>query len=177
MVIVYQFGDKDGTSAPMRYRKGDEIMETEPVVFLFGFWLVMLLAGLFGRYNLRKNYDRQRANPPTVIEKKGKDGASPAMDFEENGVTLITSMVQASYATCLTFASFGLAFPLVILEYYRWIAFHTIYKGKRLRFTATLGDMYKRVITESLLTVVTLGIYLFLRNPNRWYWQHVEVSD
>ena len=60
----------------------------------------------------------------------------------------------------------------------RWHCKHTCIEGYRLVFTGTPRQLFKKHLLWSLLTVITLGAYGFIRENEltKWKINHVEVS-
>ena len=150
-------------------------MEIHPAVIgLLSFLVFAILFGgsaLIFKRLLRKKYETLASKSPLVSDQTNlsQDAPKPPIQFEDITNTWETSFFQAYWGSCVTIVTLGLGFPLVLLEYKRWTAFHSIYKGKRLRFTATLKEMYIQVLKEAFLTTITFGVYWLLRSPETWF--------
>ncbi|WP_419515793.1 DUF898 family protein [Dysosmobacter welbionis] len=68
----------------------------------------------------------------------------------------------------ITLITGGLGYPWACCLFMEWETSHTIVNGKRLKFTGTGLELFKKYIVWFLLTFVTLGIYGF------WMWIKVK---
>ena len=64
-------------------------------------------------------------------------------------------------AGLITIITLGIGRPWAKCMIYSWQFKHTVYNGKRLKFEGTGGDLFVQYFKWILLSIVTLGIYLF----------------
>lgn len=88
------------------------------------------------------------------------------------GTYLGTSLLAA----LVTVASLGLAYPYALCLRQRWKAKHTYVNGHRLIFLGTGIGLFGLWVKWFLLTLITLGIYLFWVAPRIQKWV-VENTD
>ncbi|AUN08976.1 hypothetical protein CF081_19615 [Clostridium botulinum] len=61
----------------------------------------------------------------------------------------------------ITTCTFGICYPWAVCMIYGWKINHTVVNGRRLKFHGTAMGLFGNWIKWLLLSVITLGIYLF----------------
>jgi uncharacterized membrane protein YjgN (DUF898 family) len=76
----------------------------------------------------------------------------------------------------ITIFTLGICYPFALVLRQRWKAKHTYINGRRLVFVGSAMGLFGNWIKWLLLSIVTLGIYLFWVMPrvNKWI---VENTD
>ena len=63
--------------------------------------------------------------------------------------------------TVITAITFGICFPFAACWMYEWEAKHTVIDGRRLKFCGTAGGFFVTWLLCLVLSIITLGIYVF----------------
>jgi predicted membrane chloride channel (bestrophin family) len=94
--------------------------------------------------------------------------------FSGRGVDIFLFCI---WAPILCIISLGLATPFIECTVIRWICNNSTIGGKNYRFKGTAGGLFGRWIIWYLLTIITLGIYIFwsIRNQIRWVIENIEM--
>ena len=73
----------------------------------------------------------------------------------------------------------GFGYPWACCLFMNWETSHTVVNGKRLKFTGTGLELFKKYIIWFLLTLVTLGIFGFWMwiKVKRWTVEHTVFED
>lgn len=100
-------------------------------------------------------------------------GKSRAFVFDGGAATYFGTAVLAWLVTIFTL---GLAVPFAIVLRHRWKAKHTYIHGHRLVFLGSGTSLFLNWVKWWLLSIVTLGVYLFWVAPRLQKWI-VENTD
>jgi uncharacterized membrane protein YjgN (DUF898 family) len=100
-------------------------------------------------------------------------GRSRSHTFDGGAATYLGTSLLAGL---ITVVSLGIAYPYALCLRQRWKAKHTYINGHRLVFLGTGLGLFGLWIKWFLLSVVTLGIYLFWVAPRVQRWV-VENTD
>ena len=78
----------------------------------------------------------------------------------------------------ITACTFGICYPFAVVLTQRWRAKHSYIDGQRLVFTGSAMGLFGNWIKWFLLSLITLGIYLFWVGPRiaRWKWEHTDFD-
>ncbi|MCH1868789.1 DUF898 family protein [Nocardioides sp. CFH 31398] len=81
-------------------------------------------------------------------------------------------------ALLITVCTFGICYPFALVLKERWRAKHSYIDGQRLVFLGSAWGLFGNWIKWLLLSIVTLGIYLFWVGPRiaRWKWEHTDFD-
>ena len=82
-------------------------------------------------------------------------------------------------AGLITIITVGIARPWAKCMIYSWQFKHTVYNGKRLKFEGTGGDLFVQYFKWILLSIITLGIYLFFIpvSKTKWVISNLHFED
>ena len=82
-------------------------------------------------------------------------------------------------ATIITIVTLGIASPWASCMLYNYQIKHTVYNGKRLKFVGTGGDLFVNNFKWVLLSIVTLGIYLWFIpvKKTKWVISNIHFED
>lgn len=69
----------------------------------------------------------------------------------------------------LTFFTFGICYPWALCMVYGWKINHTVIDGHRMKFKGSAVGLFGNWIKWLLLSIITLGIYLF--------WVGIKLED
>ncbi len=118
------------------------------------------------------------ARPPAPVSPRATAGSDNSARFDVDGdvAGYLGIRVLAALVTVLTLG-FGFPFGLVLVR--RWKARHTKVGGRRLVFTGSARDLFRRWLAWWPLTVLTLGLYGFAVYPRvlTWMWDHTDYAD
>jgi uncharacterized membrane protein YjgN (DUF898 family) len=87
-----------------------------------------------------------------------------------------TYLGTAILGLLITVATFGICYPFALVLNERWRAKHTFIDGQQLAFTGSATGLFGHWIKWFLLSVVTLGIYLFWVGPKLQAWTTVNTE-
>lgn len=78
----------------------------------------------------------------------------------------------------ITLFTLGICYPFALVLNERWRAKHSYIDGQRLVFTGSAMGLFGNWIKWLLLSVVTLGIYLFWVGPriSKWKWENTDFD-
>lgn len=81
-------------------------------------------------------------------------------------------------ALLITVGTLGICYPFALVLRERWRAKHAYIDGQRLVFTGSGWGLFENWVKWFLLSVITLGIYLFWVGPRiaRWRWEHTDLD-
>ncbi len=81
-------------------------------------------------------------------------------------------------AALITLCTFGVCYPFALVLRERWRAKHSYVDGFPLVFTGSAWALFGNWLKWLLLSIVTLGIYLFWVGPRiqRWKWEHTDFD-
>ena len=81
-------------------------------------------------------------------------------------------------STLLVLFTLGLATPWAIVMRYRWRTNHTVIDDRRLRFTGSGIGLFGSWVKWWVLSIITLGVYLFWVIPRltRWTFEHQDFA-
>ena len=105
-----------------------------------------------------KNYEKAKELEVKIKTYEKEHGLENASYFDGGLLQLIGWKVLGNI---LTVMSFGIAYPWAVCFIKKWEAKHTVINSRRLIFTGTGGGLFVKYIIWWLLSIVTLGIYLF----------------
>ena len=105
-----------------------------------------------------KNYEKAKELEVKIKTYEKEHGLEKASYFDGGLLQLIGWKVLGNI---LTVMSFGIAYPWAVCFIKKWEAKHTVINSRRLIFTGTGGGLFVKYIIWWLLSIVTLGIYLF----------------
>ena len=69
----------------------------------------------------------------------------------------------------ITFCTLGICFPWAVCLVYGWEINHTVIEGHRMKFVGSAWGLFGNWIKWLLLSIITLGIYLF--------WVGIKLRD
>lgn len=89
-----------------------------------------------------------------------------------------TSVGTGVLALLITVGTLGICYPFALVLRERWRAKHAYIDGQRLVFTGSGRGLFRNWVKWLLLSVLTLGIYLFWVGPRiaRWRWEHTDLD-
>ena len=89
-----------------------------------------------------------------------------------------TYLGTAVLAVVITVCTLGICYPYALVLRERWRAKHSYSDGFQLAFTGSATGLFLNWIKWWLLSVVTLGIYLFWVGPRiqSWKWEHTNFA-
>jgi uncharacterized membrane protein YjgN (DUF898 family) len=87
-----------------------------------------------------------------------------------------TYLGTAILATLVTVCTLGICYPFALVLKERWRAKHTFIDGQQLVFTGSATGLFGHWIKWFLLSIVTLGIYLFWVGPRVQQWLAVNTD-
>ena len=95
--------------------------------------------------------------------------------FDGGAATYVGTGILAFLVTVFTL---GICYPFALVLRERWKAKHSFIDGQRLVFTGSAWGLFGHWIKWLLLSVITLGIYLFWVGPriSRWKWQNTDFA-
>ncbi len=95
--------------------------------------------------------------------------------FDGGAGTYVGTAILGFFITLLTL---GICYPFALVLKERWRAKHTYIDGQQLVFTGSAVGLFGHWIKWLLLSVITLGIYLFWVAPRlqRWKTQNTEFA-
>lgn len=105
-----------------------------------------------------KNYEKAKELEVKIKTYEKEHGLEKASYFDGGLLQLIGWKILGNI---LTVMSFGIAYPWAVCFIKKWEAKHTVINSRRLIFTGTGGGLFVKYIIWWLLSIVTLGIYLF----------------
>lgn len=105
-----------------------------------------------------KNYEKAKELEVKIKTYEKEHGLEKASYFDGGLLQLIGWKILGNI---LTVMSFGIAYPWAVCFIKKWEAKHTVINFRRLIFTGTGGGLFVKYIIWWLLSIVTLGIYLF----------------
>lgn len=96
--------------------------------------------------------------------------------FDGGAATYIGTGILAMLVTVFTL---GICYPFALVLKERWRAKHSYIEGQRLVFTGSAMGLFGNWIKWLLLSVVTLGIYLFWVGPRiaKWTWENTDLDS
>ena len=77
-------------------------------------------------------------------------------------------------ALLITALALEICYPFAVVFRQRWKAKHSSINGRQLVFTGSALDLFRKWIKWLLLSIGTLGIYVFWVGPRvqKWIWEH-----
>jgi uncharacterized membrane protein YjgN (DUF898 family) len=95
--------------------------------------------------------------------------------FDGGAATYIGTAILGAIITTLTL---GICYPFALVLNERWRAKHTFIDGQQLVFTGTGLGLFGLWIKWFLLSIITLGIYLFWVAPRvqKWKVEHTTFA-
>jgi uncharacterized membrane protein YjgN (DUF898 family) len=99
-------------------------------------------------------------------------------DFKFNGGAA-TYLGTGLLAFLITFATLGICYPFALVLLERWKAKHATIGGRQLVFVGTGWGLFGLWIKWFVLSIITLGIYLFWLGPQiqKWKWEHIAFAN
>jgi uncharacterized membrane protein YjgN (DUF898 family) len=96
--------------------------------------------------------------------------------FDGGAATYIGTGLLAFLVAVVTL---GIAYPYALVLRQRWRAKHTYIDGRQLRFIGTGMSLFGNWLKWLLLSIITLGIYLFWVGPRlqAWVVEHTDFAD
>ena len=81
-------------------------------------------------------------------------------------------------AALITVAILGICYPFALVLRERWRAKHSYIDGFPLVFTGSAWALFGNWLKWLLLSIITLGIYLFWVGPRiqQWKWEHTDFD-
>jgi uncharacterized membrane protein YjgN (DUF898 family) len=78
----------------------------------------------------------------------------------------------------ITLCTLGICYPFALVLRERWRAKHSYVDGQQLVFTGSAWGLFGNWIKWLLLSVITLGIYLFWVGPRiaKWKWENTDFD-
>ena len=85
----------------------------------------------------------------------------------------------ALLALAITVFTLGICYPFALVLKERWKAKHATIQGKKVVVTGTGWGLFGLWIKWVLLSIITLGIYLFWVGPQiqKWKWENLSLVD
>lgn len=95
--------------------------------------------------------------------------------FDGGAATYIGTALLGFLITAVTL---GLCYPFAVVLRERWRAKHSYIDGKQLIFTGSAWGLFGNWIKWLLLSIITLGIYLFWVGPRiqKWIWENTDFA-
>lgn len=87
--------------------------------------------------------------------------------FDGGAGTYLGTGILAFLVTALTL---GICYPFAVVLRQRWRTKHTYIDGQRLMFTGSAMGLFGHWIKWLLLSIITIGIYLFWVTPRMVKW-------
>lgn len=87
-----------------------------------------------------------------------------------------TYLGTAILGIVITVVTLGICYPFAVVLTERWRCKHTFIDGQQLVFRGTASGLFWRWILWLLLSIVTLGIYLFWVAPRLQAWKTVNTD-
>jgi uncharacterized membrane protein YjgN (DUF898 family) len=90
-----------------------------------------------------------------------------------------TYLGTAILGALVTIFTLGICYPFALVLTQRWKAKHTFIDGQQLVFTGSAVGLFGHWIKWFLLSVITIGIYLFWVGPRlqRWVTVNTEFAN
>jgi hypothetical protein len=125
------------------------------------------------RYDDRKEPSDDRRLPATVGS-KGKLSGSGS-EFTGSAFGLLGVNILSFLVSLLTL---GFGLPAMVCYKQRWMARHTIIDNRHLTFDGTAGQLFGKWIGWLILTVLTVGIFLFFipMRMQKWVISHTHLK-
>ena len=81
-------------------------------------------------------------------------------------------------AVLVTLCTLGICYPFALVLRERWRAKHSSIDGFALVFTGSAWALFGNWLKWLLLSIITLGIYLFWVGPRiqQWKWEHTDFD-
>lgn len=98
---------------------------------------------------------------------------SQAFRFDGGAATYLGTGILAFLVTVCTL---GVCYPFALVLRERWKAKHTYINGQQLAFVGSAWGLFGNWIKWLLLSIITVGIYLFWVGPRIQKWK-VENTD
>ena len=121
-----------------------------------------------------KNYEKAKELEVKIKTYEKEHGLEKASYFDGGLLQLIGWKILGNI---LTVMSFGIAYPWAVCFIKKWEAKHTVINSRRLIFTGTGGGLFVKYIIWWLLSIVTLGIYLFFLPIKMEKWIASQTYD
>lgn len=125
------------------------------------------------RYDDRRDPSEDRRLPATVGS-KGKPSGSGS-EFTGSAFGLLGVNILSFLVSLLTL---GFAMPAMVCYKQRWMARHTIIDNRHLTFDGAAGQLFGKWIGWLILTVLTVGIFLFFipMRMQKWVVSHTHLK-
>jgi uncharacterized membrane protein YjgN (DUF898 family) len=100
---------------------------------------------------------------------------SKRFTFDGGAATYVGTALLGLLITVLTL---GICYPFAIVLRQRWRAKHSYIDGKQLIFTGSAWGLFGHWIKWFLLSLITVGIYLFWVGPRiqKWIWENTDFA-
>lgn len=105
-----------------------------------------------------KDYDKAKELENQIKAYEKEHGLERASYFDGGLLSLFGWKILGYFLTAITF---GIAYPWSVCFIKRWEVKHSVIGSNRLIFTGTGGKLFVKYIVWWLLSIVTLGIFLF----------------
>ncbi len=95
--------------------------------------------------------------------------------FDGGAATFVGTGILAFLITVCTV---GICYPFALVLRERWRAKHSYIDGFPLVFTGSAWALFGNWLKWLLLSIITVGIYLFWVGPRiqRWKWEHTDFD-
>lgn len=123
--------------------------------------------------------DGGRIRPPSEPYSRAKRAATssarPRLCAFANGGAG-TYLGTALLGALITMLTLGICYPFALVLNERWRAKHTYIDGQQLVFTGSATGLFGHWVKWFLLSVITIGIYLFWVGPKIQQWITVNTD-
>ena len=91
----------------------------------------------------------------------------------------LANLFLSFFVVLFSLATLGLLYPVLMCAYMRWETNRVYMNGRKLEFDGHAAQLYGKFLLWLFLSLITFGIYLFLRMPlnlQRWKISHTHVA-